>query len=115
MPLVVVAGPTSDPNCRVYHTRFEISTEGLQGSRGDPSKSTLSALGSMVLRMDGIIHVVEQNYMLMVMKAPLFSWDEVEPPIVNLLLGVSDSNESLRNDALLNRPDDLYAVGSSSD
>ena len=74
---------TTDPNMKVYHTRFEMSSGPEAGSRGDDEQ--VGGFGQLVLAIQGVSQVRVCPYILMVTKAPLFTWDEVEPNVVKLL------------------------------
>lgn len=75
--------PTTDPNVKVYHTRFEMSSGPECGSRGNSEE--LGAFGNLVLAIPGIAQVHVCPYALMITKAPLFEWSEIDPLVEDLL------------------------------
>lgn len=74
---------TSDPNSRAYHTRFELSSKPETGMRG--CSEELGAFGNLVLEVRGVVQVCVGPYVLLVTKAPLFEWDEVDASIQEIL------------------------------
>jgi len=75
--------PTENPDCRVYNTRYELCSAPERGCRGEPSE--LGEFGCLVLDFRGVVSVTLLPYMMIVIKAPLFHWEEVEPKILELL------------------------------
>ena len=92
----VTIQPTSDPNQRVYNVRFEMASSPQQGYRGNCPE--LGPFGQLVLAIEGVVQVAIGPYVLLVTKAPLFSWNEVEPGVVHLL---SEFVRSQRVDCVL--------------
>ena len=86
---------TNDPNIRVYHTRFELCSTFEEGSRG--SSGELSEFSNLMLEIRGVAHVRLLPYVLMIFKAPLFDWTEVEPKVIDLLSSFAKSQEELLN------------------
>jgi len=72
----ITVQPTENPNCRVYNTRYELSSVPERGYRGCPGE--LGAFGQLVLEVDGVVQVTIGPYVLVIDKAPLFSWEDVE-------------------------------------
>ena len=79
----ITAQVTNDPNIKGFHTRFQMADAPEMGLRGD--SSGLGAFGNLVLEIRGIVQIHVCPYVLLVTKAPLFSWDEVEPQVIGLL------------------------------
>jgi hypothetical protein len=74
---------TTDPNVRGYHTRFGMVDAPESGSRGNSAE--LGAFGSLFLDIRGVAHVQVGPYILLITKAPLFSWQEIDPEVVKIL------------------------------
>ena len=75
--------PTNDPNVKVYHTRFELSSGPEVGARG--CSDEMGAFGNLILEIRGIAQVHVGPYVLLVTKAPLFEWSEIDPSIQEIL------------------------------
>ena len=75
--------PTNDPNVKVYHTRFELSSGPEVGARG--CSDEMGAFGNLILEIRGIAKVHVGPYVLLVTKAPLFEWSEIDPSIQEIL------------------------------
>lgn len=83
---------TPDPNTKAYHTRFELSEINQSGIRGsydaEPDRANTAELGEfgkLILSMKGVVMVQIGTYVLLVTKAPLFEWSEVDPEIQSIL------------------------------
>ena len=74
---------TNDPNVRAYHTRFEMSPTPECGARG--SAQELGEFGALFLEIVGVAQVQVSPYILLVTKAPLYAWDEIDPGVVAIL------------------------------
>lgn len=74
---------TTDPNVKAYHTHFELSDRIELGARG--SSEEMSEFGRLVLGIRGIAQVYLGPYVLVITKAPLFDWSEIDPPIQSIL------------------------------
>jgi hypothetical protein len=61
---------------RVYHTRIELYP---------PSGEKPAELEAAVLEVPGITGCMTHRYRLIVAKAPLFEWAEIDPLIIDLL------------------------------
>lgn len=70
---------TQDPNTKVYHTRYELTDKSESGMRGDDAE--LSEMGRLFLGIRGVVQVQMSTYVLLITKAPLFDWGEVEPAV----------------------------------
>jgi hypothetical protein len=84
--------PTENPNMRVYNTRYELSSSPEQGYRG--ASPELSEFGKLILAIDGVVSVTLGPYVLLVTKAPLFVWNEVEPKVVEILSELARSQRA---------------------
>ena len=74
---------TNDPNAWVYHTRFELASGFESGARG--CSEEMGAFGKLILEIRGVVQVHLGPYMLLVTKAPLFTWPEIDPSIKEIL------------------------------
>lgn len=74
---------TNDPNVWVYHTRFELVSAPEVGLRGCVEE--VGAFGRLILEIRGVVQVNVGPYMLLVTKAPLFAWPEIDPSIQAIL------------------------------
>ena len=74
---------TTDPNVKVYNTRVELTGKPEVGFRGCADE--VGAFANLVLEIDGVTQVQLGSYVLIVTKAPLYSWDEVQPKVRGLL------------------------------
>ncbi len=85
MPLIaeILGQNTTDPNVKVYHTRYQLSEVRETGTRGDVAE--LGELGQIFLRMSGVVQVQVFPYLLIITKAELFQWDEISPPVEKIL------------------------------
>jgi hypothetical protein len=61
---------------RVYHTRVELHP---------PFGRVPAELEAAVLEVPGVTGCMTNRYRLIVAKAPLFEWAEIDPPIIELL------------------------------
>ena len=97
MPQVdeIVVNPTQDPNIVVYNTRFEMSSGPEVGCRG--SAGELGAFGNLMLEISGVVQVHVHSYMLLITKAPLFSWDEIRPRVEIILKEFATSQRQLKD------------------
>ena len=75
--------PTTDPNMRAYHARFEMSGGPEVGTRGNSEE--LGEFGRLVLEIRGVAQVHVCSYVMLVTKAPLFEWSEIGPEVERLL------------------------------
>lgn len=75
--------PTSDPNVKAYNTRFEMVSVPETGHRGCASE--LSDFSQILLEIRGITQVYVGAYVLLVTKAPLFQWCEIDGSVTDLL------------------------------
>ena len=79
----ITVQPTDNPNQRVYNLRYEMASAPEMGYRGNAPQ--LGPFGQLILEIDGVVQVAIGPYVLLVTKAPLFTWDEVHPQIEHLL------------------------------
>jgi len=75
--------PTNDPNMKAYNTRFEMASAPESGSRGNSDE--LGEFGRLILNIRGVAQVHVCAYVMLVTKAPLFEWNEIDPDIEKLL------------------------------
>ena len=75
--------PTNDPNTKAYHTRFELSSGPEVGAKG--YSDNVGAFGNLILEIRGVAQVHVGPYVLLVTKAPLFEWSEIDPSIQEIL------------------------------
>lgn len=87
---------TSDPNAKVYHTRFELSSGPESGIRG--ASAEVGEFGNLVLDIRGVVQVAVCPYVMLVTKAPLFEWGEIDPRVEDLLRGFAVSQHLLEED-----------------
>jgi hypothetical protein len=80
----ITAQPTNDPNIKVWHSRYQMTSGPEAGSRG--SDEFLGEFGRLLLDIEGVAEVQVIPYTALVKKAVLFEWDEVGPR-VELVLG----------------------------
>ena len=85
--------PTEDPNMKAYHTRFEMSSGPEEGTRGN--SPDLGEFGNLILSTRGVIQVRVCPYILLVTKAPLFEWKEIDPEIEQILKHFAFSQRQL--------------------
>lgn len=86
---------TQDPNTKAYHTRFELAEAVESGVRGD--STGLGEFGNMILEMRGVVQVQVSSYLILVTKAPLFNWEEIENSVTDLLKIFAISMRQLEN------------------
>jgi hypothetical protein len=86
---------THDPNVKVYHTRFELSSGPERGGRGDVDE--VGAFGRLVLEVRGVVQVHVFPYLLMATKGDLFEWSEIDPKIEALLRQFAVSQRQLES------------------
>lgn len=91
--------PTSDPNMKAYHTRFEMSSGPEQGSRGNFDE--LGEFGRLFLKIKGIVQVHVCPYTLLVTKASLYEWPEIDPDVIKILRHFAISERQLAESASL--------------
>ena len=87
--------PTGDPHSKVYHTRTELVETSEAAHRSD--RSNASAFGSMFLDIDGVISVAIGPYLLMVTKAPLFDWAEIDFKVESILTQFVKASQGMKN------------------
>jgi hypothetical protein len=85
--------PTNDPNTNAYHTRYILSGTPESGSRG--AVDDLGEFGRLILDIPGVVQVHVQAYVLLVTKAPLFDWDEVDSEVTKILVLFAASQKQL--------------------
>lgn len=75
---------TDQPDMRVYNVRHELTEAAAEdGVRG--SSEMLGSFGKLVVGIRGVEVVRIQPYRFFVSKAVAFTWEEVEPKIVELV------------------------------
>lgn len=89
---VTVQG-TENPNVRAYHTRFEMSSSPECGIRG--GNNDLGAFGEIVLAIRGVVTVQVMPYVLLVTKALLFDWPEIDVEVQKILIEFAKSQNQL--------------------
>jgi hypothetical protein len=92
----IILQVTEDPNLRIFNVRAELTEKKVEdGCIGDPSD--LGAFGRLILGIRGIEVVRVQTYRIFVSKAVMFSWDEIQPKVVDVLTCFVKSNEMLHS------------------
>ena len=86
---------TNDPNVWVYHTRFELASGLESGVRG--CSEEVGAFGKLILEIGGVVQVNLGPYMLLVTKAPLFKWPEIDPIIQEILKTFAISQRQIKD------------------
>lgn len=90
----IATQPTSDPNVKIFHTRFEMSAGPEEGTRGNDAE--LGAFGQMIMsQVRGISQLHVTPYILMVTKALLYEWEEILPHVEDLLKEFARSQKTL--------------------
>lgn len=84
---------TEDPAVRAYHTRFEMTSAPEFGSRGCDDQ--LGEFGRLMLGIRGVTQVHILPYAMLITKAPLFLWDEVDDKVTDILKGFARSQRLL--------------------
>jgi hypothetical protein len=84
---------TNDPDVKAYHTRFELSSGPEVGSRG--CDESVGEFGRLVLAIPGVAQVHVCPYILLITKAPLFEWAEIEPVVLQILKEFARSQADL--------------------
>ena len=87
--------PTNDPNVKAYHTRFSLSDGPEVGTRG--CSDDVGAFGNLILEIRGIAQVHVGPYVLLVTKAPLFEWAEIDPSIQEILKTFAISQKQIED------------------
>jgi len=82
----ITVQPTENPDIRAYNTRIELSSKPEAGMRG--CSEGLGEFGQLVLDIRGVMHVFVNSYVMLVTKASLFDWCEIDPSIQDLLKGL---------------------------
>jgi len=95
--------PTNDPNMKAYHTRHVIASVAESGRRG--TAEITSEFGSLLLNIDGVIQYHICPYVILITKANLFTWEEVEPKVNDLLVSYILSQRQLESAAALSLKD----------
>jgi hypothetical protein len=78
----ILAQPTHDPDTRVYHVKDRITDIRIAAAAGD---SDVSDLAQIFLDIDGVSGVRIDPYLVLISKAPLYEWDEVEGRVLDIL------------------------------
>jgi len=78
------------PDIRVYFSREPLCELQEVGERGDGEEHGGVVEAALILR--GTVLAAVKPYALTIMRAPCFSWEEIEPGILQLL-GLLNSNE----------------------
>jgi len=79
---------TQDPNVRAYHTKVELTEKQAEsGAKG--ATDEVGELSKMILEIRGVERVIMTPYTVLVGKAQLFGWEEVEPAVLDLLKSLS--------------------------
>jgi hypothetical protein len=77
---------TSDPECRIFHTRMILTDHVCVGVSGcDNVAELVEGILDFVMRLPGVVQAQVERHKLTVVKSPMFSWDEIEEPLVELL------------------------------
>jgi len=71
-----------NPEMRTYHVRLEMVEETVDCKRGTATESSVAEL---LLSLKGIEALRLAPYHAIVMKAPMFAWDEVHPKVVEVM------------------------------
>jgi hypothetical protein len=86
---------TNDPNVWVYHTRFELADKPETGVRG--CSEEVGAFGNLILEIRGVVGVQVGPYILLVTKAPLFDWVEIDPSVQEILKTFARSQKQIED------------------
>ena len=89
----ICAQGTGDPDMKAYHTRYEMSEKEEKGARG--YEDGLGEFGRLFLCIRGIAAVSVYPYVILVTKAPLFTWEEVTPAVESILKDFIKSQKML--------------------
>ena len=79
----VISQPTNDKDILVYHLRFEATSVAEAAARGAYEGD--NDLMMMLLALPGVAAINLTPYMIIVTKAALFSWEEIAPPLEEIL------------------------------
>ena len=83
-----------DPDQRLYFSRTELVELSEMAERGDGQEH--SPITAAVLEIPGVIFTVIKPYSVVVIKAPPFSWEELEPSILRLLTAFNAGEGALQ-------------------
>lgn len=84
MSLQIQRSITPDPNTRAYFSREVLTTKDEGASRGGPHRPRSPFLAT-ALEIPGVAVATVTPYALIISKAPMFSWEEIEPSLLRLL------------------------------
>ena len=84
---------TSDPDQRLYFSRTELVELSEMAERGDGQE--YSPVTTAVLEIPGVILAVVKPYCVTIIKAPPFTWEELESNILRLLTAFNAGEGSL--------------------
>ena len=79
---------------RSYYTRVELSDSWELAERGFSLPD--STLLRMILGIRGVQKLMAAGYELTITKGGAFSWEEIEPEIIEILEGLEGSQESAK-------------------
>lgn len=99
---------TNDPNVLVYHTRFELASAPEMGLRG--CEEEVGAFGKLILEIRGVVQVHVGPYMLLVTKAPLFEWPEIDPSVQDILKSFAKSQRLMEDAHADSTPESIDRV-----
>ncbi len=100
----VSSSKTQDENCRVYHSRYRLTAVGaVVAQKGmvpadDSDDSIGVGIVQTLLDIPGVSGIQVTAYTAAIVKAPLYQWTEVEPPIMWLLTSLNLALEGSRVD-----------------
>lgn len=90
----VIVQTTEEPCMRVYNVKYELTEKAAEdGCRGRVDE--LGSFGQLLCQIRGIEVVRVQPYRFFVSKAVMFSWDEIQPHILDLLQSLTASQKLL--------------------
>jgi hypothetical protein len=81
--------PTENPELGLFHSRRELTTyvnEHLLRNMTLENHEGLSPVGLLVIEMSGVAEVYIQPYLMKVMKSAMYTWDELAPAILQVMV-----------------------------
>lgn len=91
-------GISSDPEQRTYFSREELSNRIEFAERGDGEEH--GAFLTALLEIPGLAFGSVRPYVIVIVKAPPFSWEEIEPSILRLLTAFNAGEGALESEPL---------------
>ncbi len=87
---------TNDPNTKVYNTRYELTERVESGTKHD--QTDLGDLAKIFFKeVRGVVQVQMAAYAVMITKAPLFDWVEIDCGVQGILRMFVASQKQLKN------------------